>query len=87
MITRITEIHRVIGLKRSHTYKTCKVMDMVILSQCLCISNRDGVHFKYLTKKIKYNFVNYTSTKLKGKKRKKMEVEVDKMPHNVNTGF
>ena len=51
----------------SHTKKlACKVMDMVILSRCLCISNRHGVHFKYLTKKIKYN----TTTKLKKKKKK-----------------
>ena len=45
-------------------------MDRVTLSQCLCMSDHHGVHFEYLAKKIKYNFVNYASMKLKKKKKK-----------------
>lgn len=57
----------------------CEVMDVTrkltrweILSQCIGVSDRCDVHFKYLT----ILFVNYTSIKLGGKCRAKWSTQV-----------
>ena len=51
-----------------------------MLSQSMCISHHQDVHFKYL----KSFFVNYTSAKLEGKKRKESPRLVQGLSENSN---